>query len=338
MPTPLPVILTTEPLDPQWLRPPHVPEGLEVVERLVHRPAEIEADLWRQVEVLSTGGLFPEPEQAPRLRWIQLHSAGANQLAGARIAQPPVQVTTASGVHAVPIAEFVLGGVLGLLHHLPRMVRYQDQHFWPVVDKHALLMPRELWGATLGIAGYGSIGRQTARLARGLGMRVLAMQRGEDHRDRGFSFPGVGDPEGTLPERYFLPGQFHEMLSLSDVVLAALPLTPATERLFDAGAFAAMRPGSIFVNIARGAICAEGALTQALASGHLGGALLDVFEQEPLPADSPLWSFPQALITPHISGSNPHYASRVSQILVENLRRYLSGEPLLNVVDFHHGY
>jgi phosphoglycerate dehydrogenase-like enzyme len=130
----------------------------------------------------------------------------------------------------------------------------------------------------------------------------------------------------------------HDLLGASDVVVIALPLTPATRGLFDARAFAALRPGAFLVNIARGEICDEGALEHALRSGQLAGAALDVFTQEPLPDDSPLWRLPNVILTPHLSGSSTHYAARATDVFVANLRHYLSAEPLLNLVDKASGY
>jgi phosphoglycerate dehydrogenase-like enzyme len=164
------------------------------------------------------------------------------------------------------------------------------------------------------------------------------MQRGTDHRDHGFQFPGVGDPEGRLPERYYSPEQLHEMLSESDIVLIAVPLTPQTQGMFDKAAFHAMKSTAFLVNIARGDVCNEADLISALQEKQIAGAALDVFQQEPLPSDSPLWHLPNVFISPHISGLTPEYDKRVAMIFAENLRRYLAGEPLYNVVDKQLGY
>jgi phosphoglycerate dehydrogenase-like enzyme len=169
-------------------------------------------------------------------------------------------------------------------------------------------------------------------------MRVLAMQRGNDHRDSGFQFPGIGDPEGTLPERYYQPEQLHAMLGECDVVLVAVPLTPQTRDMFDASAFAAMKPNAFLVNIARGGICNEQDLLHALQEKQIAGAALDVFQQEPLPPDSPFWHQPNVFVSPHMSGYTPHYDDRAATIFAENLRRYLADEPLFNVIDKARGY
>lgn len=299
----------------------------------------LDPDLLAHAEVLYTLSAIPRPEQAPALRWVQLQSAGANHVLDRPLFQSDVIFTTTSGIHAIPIGEYVLATMLAWFRRLPQLHDLQLTHQWP--DQHTRMitfMAEELRGKTLGIAGYGSIGRHVARLAAGFGMRVLALQRGSDHRDRGFVLPGAGDPDGTLPERYYPPEALHELLGASDVVVIALPLTASTRGLFDAPAFAAMRPGSFLVNIARGEICDEPALVAALRDGPLTGAALDVFAREPLPSDDPLWSLPNVILTPHISGLTPHYDERATELVAANLRRYLAGEPLYNVVDKRTGY
>jgi phosphoglycerate dehydrogenase-like enzyme len=201
-----------------------------------------------------------------------------------------------------------------------------------------LFVPEELNGKTIGIVGYGSIGRHVARLADVFGMRVLAMKRNPQHADVGFQFTDVGDPEGALPDRYYTPHQLHALLSESDVVLIAVPLTPQTQELFDEAAFQAMKSTAFLVNIARGGVCKETALIDALKQQRIAGAALDVFHQEPLPPDHPLWHLPNTFISPHIAGLTPHYNERAATIFEENLRRYLAGEPLYNIVDKTEGY
>jgi len=300
---------------------------------------KIPLEVWREVEILYTFNTLPPPEWVPRLRWVQLHSAGADHVLEHPLFRSPVEFTTASGVHAINIAEYVFAMALAWFHRLPRMLEWQARGQWPPDrERWALFVPEELWGKTIGIVGYGSIGRQVARLAKAFGMRVLAMQRGEDRRDRGFVFPGTGDPEGTLPDRFYTPAQLHEMLAESDIVVIAVPLTPETRGMFDEAAFRAMKRDAFLINIARGSVCEEPALIRALQEGWIGGAALDVFEQEPLPPEHPLWRLPNVLISPHVAGFTPHYDTRAAQIFEENLARYMRGEPLLNRVDKARGY
>lgn len=169
-------------------------------------------------------------------------------------------------------------------------------------------------------------------------MRVLAMQRGTEHRDHGFLFPGVGDLEGNLPERYYSPDQFRSIVSESDIVVIAVPLTPKTQEMFDGAAFSAMKSTAFLVDIACGDVCNESALVLALEEKQIAGAALDVFHQETLPSKSPLWYLPNVFIRPNISGLTPQYNERAATIFAENLRRYLVGEPPYTVVDKTQGY
>ncbi len=177
---------------------PDVDSRLEVVSK--HSSA-IDEDLWRRTEVLYTFNTIPDPALAPALKWIQLFSAGADHVLRHPIATLPITVTTVSGIHAVPIAEYVFGMLLGWLHRVPALSEWQREGHWPPEpERMTRFVPRaELYGMTLGVAGYGSIGRQIARVGASFGMKILAINRSGDRRDRGYALPGVGDPEGTLP-------------------------------------------------------------------------------------------------------------------------------------------
>ncbi|GAC1358714.1 MAG: D-2-hydroxyacid dehydrogenase [Ktedonobacteraceae bacterium] len=300
----------------------------------------IPADLWREVEILyMSGSHFPTPEQAPALRWVQLFSAGANQALTQPLFKSDVIFTTSSGVHSVNIGEYVITALLSWYHRMPQLQELQRKSEWLSQEQFgATMMPEELRDKTLGIVGYGSIGREVARLARTFGMRILAMQQSSDHRDHGFMLPGIGDPEGSLPERYYTASQLHDMLKECDAVVLAVPLTPQTRNLFDADAFKAMKADAFLVNIARGDVCDEEALLAALRQKQIAGAALDVFKQEPLPADNPFWQLPNVIVSPHYTGLTPHYTDRAMQIFEANLRRYLAGETLYNQVDKAKGY
>ncbi len=301
--------------------------------------SEVPPELWRSAEIAYAMSRLPGPGEAPRLRWVQLHSAGVENVVRQPLFQSDVSFTTSSGVHAIPISEYVLATTLALFRRVPRMVEMKPQGHWPPDGQRwSLFVPEETWGKTMAILGYGSIGRQVARLAKGVGMRVLAMQRGTDRRDRGFVEPGIGDPEGTLPDKYFSPDQLPDLLEQADAVVVCLPLTPRTRGLLNEAAFRAMRPSAILVNIARGGICDEPALVRALSEGWVGGAALDVFQEEPLPPESPLWKLPNVILSPHVSGFSPEYDRRAARIFATNLRRYLAGQPLLNLVDKEQGY
>jgi phosphoglycerate dehydrogenase-like enzyme len=218
------------------------------------------------------------------------------------------------------------------------MLCYQRRHEWPD-GRWDLFAGPEVRGQTMGIVGYGSIGREVGRLARAFGMRVLATKRrAEERRGTGYELPALGDPEGTVPDQIFPPSRLREMLAQSDFVVLAVPLAPETEGLIGEGELRAMKPNAYLVNIARGPIVNEAALIRALQEGWIAGAGLDVFAQEPLPPDSPLWGMENVILSPHVAGFTIHYDERAADLFAENLRRYLAGEPLLNRVDRGRGY
>ena len=276
-------------------------------------------------------------ERAPRLRWLQLHSAGADHILEHPIMTSDVAVTTASGIHATPIAEYVFASILAHRWRVPLWTHCQREARWPS-DRWNLYARPELRDSTLGIVGYGSIGREVGRLGKAFGMQVLALRRSTGREERGYAVEDTGDPDGTLPERFYPPESLHEMLAKSDYVVIALPLTPDTTHFIGEAELRAMKPNAYLVNIARGAIVDEGALVQALKEGWIAGAGLDVFEEEPLPADSPLWAQENALISPHVAGFTPRYDERAAALFAANLTRYLAGEPFLNLVDKNRGY
>ncbi len=331
------LVLTQAPM------PEHLLAILQAVSpRLIieHRTAETLEELgnvWPEVEVLYTTKLAPLPEAAPRLRWVQGHFAGVDQFLEHPLLRS-VTLTTSSGIHAPAMAEYILMMVLALAHRLPRMIEHQRRAEWPQ-QRWALFVPQELRDAAIGIVGYGSIGRETARLAHAFGMRVLALKRQVDHlADDGWRLPNVGDAAGEYVARFYAPDQLRTMLAECDYVAIAAPLTPETRSLLGAAEFQAMKREAVIINVARGGVIDEAALIDALRTQTIGGAALDVFEQEPLPAESPLWHLPNVILSPHVSGFTPHYDERAMALFAENLRRYVTGEPLLNVVDVQRGY
>jgi phosphoglycerate dehydrogenase-like enzyme len=307
--------------------------------RPIEKVEDIPAEIWQDTEILLVGSLaIPRPEQAPALRWVQLYLAGANLILQHPLYQSDVTFTTASGVHAINIGEYVLTTILAWYYRLPQLLAFQTKGLWTGAQEYTTLMPEELRGKTIGIIGYGSIGREVARLAQVFGMRVLAQQQSEDHRDHGFIFPGTGDAEGNIPERYYRPDELHELLRASDIVVLAVPLTNSTRYMINAETLGAMKSTAFLINIARGDVCDEEALIHALQEKRIAGAALDVFQQEPLPATSPLWHLPNVYLTPHVSGFTQAYETRVLSIFTENLRHYQSGRSLYNVIDKARGY
>jgi phosphoglycerate dehydrogenase-like enzyme len=267
-------------------------------------------------------------ELAPGLRWIALPSAGADSALRAGLVRPggPI-VTTANGVHAVPMGEHVFGVLLMWARNWPMLLAAQHERSWPDHPRWRALRGVELDGATLGIVGLGAIGRQIAHLGRAFGMRVLGVRRSAQ--------AGQSDPD---VDALFPPEQLREMLAQADYVVIAAPSTPETQHLIGAAELAAMKPTAFLVNIARGALVDEAALIRALGEGRIGGAGLDVFEREPLPLDSPLWTMANVIISPHLAGSSPSYSRRFTDLLLDNLARYRAGEPLRNVVQPERGY
>ncbi len=318
--------------------------GCEIAARACRSTAEIAAMLDPACEVLVSFRIPADFRQrAPRLRWLQLLSAGAEHILNGPLAQQPpgaqpLEITTASGIHAVPIAEYVIGSILAFTHKFHFALRAQLRRDW--VKQGPFMTGVELLrGRTIGIVGYGSIGRETARLARAFGMDVLALKRDPaSHADDGWMPEGVGDPDGSIPRRFYGPDERLEMLAASDVIVVTLPATSATRKFIGTREFAAMKPGAYIVNIGRGEVIDESAMTAALREKRIAGAGLDVFEREPLPADSPLWDMEEAILTPHISGACLGYMNMACEVLAANLRRLREGRALLNRVDLNLGY
>ena len=310
-----------------------------VIEQRTSTTWEQTATMIADVEVLYTNRAPSHLEQANRLRWVQLHTSGFDRSAQAVFAPGTIAVTNVAGAHAVPMAEYCLTVMVLLARGFLRLVR--DQGAKERNPAHS--PPVELAGRTVGIVGYGQTGREVARLATAHGMRVLALKRHpEQRRATGYQWPGVGDPEGALPERFFGPAQLHDLLREADYVLDSLPLTDETRGVFDAAAFRAMRPAAYFINVGRGGTVDDGALAAALREGVIAGAALDVFvtDPAPLPPEHPFWRLDNLFMSPHISGSRrqPLYLPRTNALFCENLRRYVAGRPLLNVVSAERGY
>jgi phosphoglycerate dehydrogenase-like enzyme len=256
--------------------------------------------------------------RAPRLRWIQSISAGVEEFAKPVLAEHGVVLTSAAGVYDHGLAESVLGFLLALSARIVEDARLEPGS-WPTGGT------RLLRGTTALIVGAGSIGTETGRLLRAAGVAVRGIAR-------------TARPPDDVFERIGGRDDLHEALAEADHVVNVLPRTPSTERMFDADAFAAMKPTASFVNIGRGATVDEPALIEALRTGSIGGAALDVFAVEPPPADSPLWRMPNVLVSPHRAGDHDAWPRDVVALFADNLRRYLAGEPLRNVVDLELGY
>ena len=293
------------------------------------RDAEAEAR-WRalldRAEVLfgvpgdSAEGLAEVVNGLPRLRWVHATSAGAGEQVRKAELSPEalerVTITTSSGVHAVPLAEFAVLGLLAVAKELPRLVEDQRARAWPEIRQPL----RELSGQTLFLVGLGEIGREVARLGKALGMRTVGFRRTE------------GPPPDGVDEVHG-PQRLTELAGRADAMVVSLPMTEQTAGLVDRATIERLPASCIFVNVGRGGVVDEPALVDALRDRRIAGAVLDVFATEPLPADSPLWTLPNVLVTPHAAALSARENERITELFTDNLRRYLDGEPLRNVVE-----
>jgi phosphoglycerate dehydrogenase-like enzyme len=275
--------------------------------------------------------------RSPQLKWVQLMSAGADHvLKGLLAERTAVAVTTGSGVAAGTIAEYTIASMLAWAHVLPLTMRAQFRHEW---KRTGFMDIEPMRGKTLAVIGYGSIGRETARIAHGLGMDVLALKRNpEERRDRGWNPTGVGDPEGAIPQRWYGPDKCEQILSEADYITVTLPLTKNTRGFIGRKEIAAMRPKAYIVNVGRGEVIDQDALIEALRQNRIGGAGLDVFEREPLDAESTLWDLENVILTPHVSGGFKNYNGVCCELFAANLQRFRAGQQLYNLVDRSMGY
>jgi phosphoglycerate dehydrogenase-like enzyme len=305
----------------------------------VQKASEIPADVWMRTEVLYTGHVIPEPDEAPALRWVQFHFAGIDRyLEEPILKREDLLVTTLSGAAAPQVAEYALSMMLALGHKLPGLMASQKKSEWPK-DRFEKFAPVELNGKTVGIVGYGSIGRQIARLLQPFGVTILATKRnGFNPADEGYVVEGAGDPHGDFVHRLYPPQALRSMLKECHFIVVTVPMTPETRNMINAPIFDALKPGTFLVDVSRGGVVNQNDLVDALKSNKLAGAALDVFPEEPLPKNSPLWQNPNVIISPHISGGSDLYKERAAALFSENLLRYLSGLHLYNVFDRKRGY
>jgi phosphoglycerate dehydrogenase-like enzyme len=265
-------------------------------------------------------------KEGKKLKWIHSTAAGVAQLMYPELRDSGIMVTNPSGIFSVPMAEHTIGLLLALARNFPDSVRGQDRGRWAqqeIWDKPQHLT--ELNGKVLLIVGYGSIGREAAKRAKAFEMRVWGVTRS-------------GEADRTNAEKIFSAAKLHEALPAADYVLICAPETAETKRLIGAAEIARMKRGARLINVGRGSLLDEAALVQALESGALGGAALDVAQTEPLPAESPLWKARNLFLTPHTSGVSDRLWDRQAAILIELLERWFDGRELFNRVDFARGY
>ncbi len=278
------------------------------------------------VTVLLAGALTAEAlerviARAPRLRWIHSAAASVDRVVGAVAGRPGIAVTNARGVFSGPVAEYVVMMALAIEHRLPQLLQLQEERTWQPLEG------RELAAATVGLVGMGSLGGEIARRLVGMGTRVVATRRSPDAGDVPAGAEIVGGPE-ALPA----------LLAAADIVVLAVPLTPATVGLIGTDELEAMRPGAWLINVSRARVIDEGALLRALRDGRIGGAVLDTFREQPLPPTSPFYDLSNVIITPNTSWSTDRVRDRTIELFCENLVRFRRGEPLVNVVDPTVGY
>jgi phosphoglycerate dehydrogenase-like enzyme len=286
------------------------------VQRIETLTDEQEASLARAEVMLVWDIPFGVGARAPNLRWVQGMSAGLDHFYGAELGSEVV-VTNAAGIAAPSIAEFVLGRLLGVWKGFDQLAEQQRNHEWTAA------FGRSLAGSTMVVVGLGAIGTQVIRLAKAFGVHVIGVRRR----------PAVDDEGGRLADEVVGTERLLEVLPRADAVVLAAPTTDETRHVIDETALAAMGDRAIVVNVARGSLIDEPALVEALTAGTIGGAILDVTEVEPLPAESPLWDLPNVWLSPHSSPVLDGYVAAVADLFVANLAAYLAGRPLRNVVD-----
>jgi phosphoglycerate dehydrogenase-like enzyme len=314
-----------------WNPPPEMPERIRArwpETRVVHLPRyDRILDELPDTDIFVGFSLRPEQfELARKLKWLHSTAAGVGQLMYPELRASGIEVTNASGVHRIPMAEHILGTLIALAHRFPDCLRYQQQSRWAQQELwNAPVRPRELRGQILLFIGFGAISREVAKIIRPLGMRTWAVTRS-------------GRAQEGLAEQVFPASKLHDALPQADFIVLAAPETPETRKMMGAREFALMKPSAYFVNVSRGALVDEPALISALEQRKIAGVALDVASQEPLPPESPLWRMDNAFITPHMSAVSEHLWDRQTDLLMENLERWFAGRELLNHVDLSRGY
>ncbi|HKK92249.1 MAG TPA: D-2-hydroxyacid dehydrogenase [Longimicrobiales bacterium] len=300
----------------------HIGEPLERTVEQAQEWGELMAgaDVLFDFDYADPGSLLREGR---RVRWVQASSAGIGGFVQAfDLHRSDATFTTAAGVHARPLAEFVLFGMLAFANNYPQARRQQREARWQ------RFVGGEIEGATLAIVGLGSIGREVARLASLAGVRVIGTKRTTE----GLSASDLG------VDALYDWRDLHDMVGQADYVCLIAPQTPETAGMMDAAAFAAMKPGSVLINIGRGGLVVEEALVDALDRGPLAGAVLDVTPTEPLPDGHPLWSRDDVIVFPHSASTSVRENERLTKLFCDNLRSFQAGTPLRNVYRHERGY
>jgi phosphoglycerate dehydrogenase-like enzyme len=307
--------------------------------RPARRPEDVPNEDWANAEIIYTDRVVPLPTQTPKLKWLQFHYAGIDFALDAPLLQKnDLMVTTLSGAAAPQMAEFAVMLMLALGHGMKDILANQEKGEWPR-DRWERFVPRELRGSTVGIVGYGSIGREIARLLQPWNVTILAVKKDLRHpEDTGYRIEGLGDPNGDLFDRLYPVQALKSVMARSDYVIIVLPLSQETRGLVGAEHLAVMKSTGFLLDLGRGGVVDQAALLTALQERRFAGAALDVFSEEPLPPGSPFWRLLNVIVSPHIGGITGVYRERAASMFAENLRRYLDGKPLLNLFDPKRGY
>jgi D-2-hydroxyacid dehydrogenase (NADP+) len=298
--------------------------------RLIHLPPDPEARLTEEevtaidvafyssdIYETRNRSFFSAVQKAPKLAWMHTFNAGVDHPVFARLLAKGMRLSTSAGVAAVPIAQSAITGLLMLARGFPAWLQAQREHRWAQIRGAG--QPADLAGQTLCVLGLGSIGAEIARLGQALGLNVIGIRRSPRRAD---------DPVAEIQP----PSALAQVLPRCQWLALACPLTPETRKRIDAGAIAHLPRGARLINVARGEIIDEAAMIEALQSGHLTGAYLDVFEKEPLPADSLLWDLPNVIVTPHNSGASSGNDARVLELFVHNFSQWVKTQPMKNEV------
>lgn len=293
------------------------------------RPEPLPEELAKDANILFC--TFPPSnlERCASLKLVQISSVGYTQAAGIGLPERGIRACNAQGVFDVPIAEWNMAMMVQLARDMRGMFRNQERKVWDRSDR----FQSEIRGSRVGLWGYGGIGRETARVAKSMGMDVRVLVRdGIRERLNTYCVPGCGDPAGILPDRVFVRGQEADFLGGLDFLIVAVPLTRQTEGMIGEQELRALPETAFVLNPSRGPIIREDALLRALDERWIAGAALDTHYHYPMPPDHPLWEKPNVIMTPHISGSSrsTHFKARIWSVFVENVRRFVQGEPLLN--------
>ncbi len=315
-------VLVAFPLDEKYMAQIREISGVDVVRAT--EPDEILKEI-EDAEVLFSNKITPEQfSRAKKLRWIQSPFVGVDSLLIEEVKKSDVVVTCARGIHASQSSDHVFALILAFARKLPELLEDQRRKVWKVRHPIPFEPLDELKGKTLGIIGLGTIGREIARKGKCFGMRVIGVKRNPSEVE-------------YVDEVYGMDGM-EKVLKESDYLVLCTPLTPETTNLIGREELRNMKRTAYLINIARGEVVDEDALITALKERWIAGAALDVARTEPLPETSELWELDNVIITPHVAGSTPYYWERATAIFVENLRRFLRGEELINVVDKEKGY